>query len=152
MVSKSSDDSSGRSQIDFLFDREAVGLWMISKIRDLTDLPGGYMAIGVVRDGKIIGGCLYTDYHPCEDGGNIQIWTAGEGNWLSRRVIRVMFAYPFEDLGCHKINAIIAKPNKKSRRLCEGLGFKLEGVSRKGINAKTDACIYGLLKTEFKYG
>ena len=151
MVSEPGHGSGRRLEI-VLDDRTRVAEYLISRIRDLTDLPGGYMAIGVVRNHTMIGGCLYTAYRPCKDGGDIQMWCAGEKGWLSRRVIRTMFAYPFQDLNCHRITCIIAKPNKASRKLCEGIGFKLEGICKKGTNTRTDACIYGLLKSEYRWG
>lgn len=129
-------------------ERERVGLWMLDRIPDVMELPGGFEAIGVARGGQLVGGCLYSNYTPYRDGGVIQIWAAGEGAWLSRRVIRVMFDYPFNQLRCNRLTALTAKSNKPSRKLLEGLGFKLEGIARQGFGPRSHACIYGLLRSE----
>ena len=99
-------------------------------------------------------GCVRTIitklHFPAKGGGEIQMWAAGEG-WLSRRTLRVLLGYPFGQLGCHRITAIVAKKNRRSRRLVEGLGFKLEGVAREGMRPGVDACIYSLLKRECRW-
>lgn len=127
--------------------KEAVALWMLAKLPGLTELPGGFEAIGVARDGVLVGGCIYTDYRPCPGGGNVVIWAAGHG-WLSRRVIDVMLGYPFRQLNCHRITAMTAKGNKPSRRLLEKLGFREEGKIRRGFDVRQDMLIFGMLRDE----
>jgi len=127
--------------------REYVGLWMLERLPEVTDLPGGYEAIGFMRDGRLVGGALFTDYSPCPGGGDIRIWAAGH-NWISRRVIRTVFGYAFDQLKCNRITAITRKNNKTTRTFLEGLGFVLEGKAREGFGPGKDAVIYGLLKSE----
>lgn len=129
---------------------EAVGLFVLRHIPDIAALPGGYAAVGIARGEALVGGGICTNYVPCKGGGEIQIWAAGR-DWLSRRTIGVLLGYPFGQLGCHRITAIVAKRNRPSRRLVEGLGFKLEGVARDGLRPGADACIYGLLKRECRW-
>ncbi len=129
------------------YDQE-VGLWLLDRLPEVTDLPGGFTAAGVARGHELVGGCLFTDYHPCPGGGVIQMWAAGDPGWVSRRVVRTMLGYPLNQLKCHRITALTAKSNKPSRRLLEGLGFALEGVARQGFGPRRHACIYGLLKDE----
>src|SRR5690348_8284107 len=90
-------------------ERELVGLWMLKQLPEMTNLPGGYEAIGVVRGTTLVGGCLYTHFMPCVGGGaSIQMWAVGN-NWLSRRTIGVLLGYPFRQLKCHRIWAMTAK-------------------------------------------
>lgn len=124
---------------------------MIDRIPDVMELPGGYEAIGVARDGALVGGCLYSDFRRCPGGGTVQIWAAGEGLWISRRVIAVMLGYPFKQLGCHRITALTGRKNKPTRRLLEDLGFKLEGIARRAFSPTKDACIYSLLRDEVRW-
>jgi RimJ/RimL family protein N-acetyltransferase len=49
------------------------------------------------------------------------------------------------------MTAIIKKRNRRCRKLAEGLGFKLEGVMRKGA-PDGDLFFYGLLKDEYMKG
>jgi len=130
--------------------KEAVGLWLLKHIPEVTDLPGGYYAIGVARGDALVGACLYTDYRPCPGGGNIMMYAAGHG-WLSRRVIAVMLGHPFKRLNCHRITVTIRRGNKASRKLVEDLGFVLEGKVRRGFNLREDMTIYGLLRDECRW-
>lgn len=113
----------------------------------MTELPGGYYAIGVTRGAEIVGACLYTDYRPCAGGGNILMYAAGH-NWISRRVIAAMFGHPFNRLNCHRVTALIRRRNKASRTMVEKLGFQLEGKIRRGFSTREDMMCYGLLREE----
>lgn len=130
--------------------RERVGLWMLASLPDVTQLPGGYEAIGVARGDQLVGGALYSDYRPCEGGGQIMIWAVGHG-WLSRRIIRELLGYPLNQLGCHRLTACAARGNQKSRKLLTDLGFIEEGKVRRGIDTKRDMMIYGMLRAECRW-
>lgn len=124
---------------------------MLEQLPDVTDLPGGYYAIGVERNGVLIGGCLYSDYRPCPGGGNVVMWACGKTGWISRRVIAAMFSHPFVTLNCHRVTVMIRRGNKASRKLVEGLGFVQEGKIRRGYNTREDTIIFGLLRDEFAW-
>lgn len=130
--------------------KETVGLWLLEHIPEVTDLPGGYEAIGVARGPDLVGACLYTDYRPCMGGGNVMMYAAGH-NWLSRRVIGVLLGYPFKQLRCHRITVTVRRANRPSRRLIEKLGFVLEGKIRRGLNTREDLMLYGLLRDECRW-
>lgn len=131
--------------------RERVGLWLLERLPEVTNLPVWYDAIGVERGGVLVGGCLYSEYSPCVGGGaEVRMWCAGH-NWISRRVIKVMFDFPFRVLKCHRITAVTAKKNKACRKMLEELGFKLEGMARQGFGIGKDAAIYGLLRDELRW-
>lgn len=130
---------------------EEVAAWLLERLPDMLNLGAGYSAIGVARDGALTGGALYTNYRPCLGGGNIEVSCAGHG-WLSRRVIGILLGYPFDQLGCHRLTSFVRKKNKPSRRLLEGLGFKLEGVHPDGFGPRTgDSLSYGLLKRDNRW-
>lgn len=132
--------------------RQEVGLWMVDRLPDMQEVPGGFEAIGVARGDELIGGCLFTNFVRYEDGGAIQVWAAGEpGQWVSRRIISAMLGYPFVQLGCHRIWAMVAKRNRPSRKLLTDLGFRLEGVARQHFGRKKDAMSYGMLREECKW-
>lgn len=116
----------------------------------MARLPGGYVAIGFSRGSEIVGAVIFTDWRPVPGGGSIHIWAAGH-NWISRRTLKAIFDYPFNQLGCHRVHTFIAKQNRTSRKLAEGVGFKFEGVGRKLINTHLDAMIYSILKDECRW-
>lgn len=104
-------------------------------------------SIGIVRQGNLIAGVIYTEYR--EDSISMTIASTSP-MWASKDNLYYLFDYPFNQLGCRRVTAFTAKKNKKSRKFLERLGFKLEGLIREGFQGK-DACVYGMLKRECKW-
>lgn len=110
---------------------------------------GPCTAIGVAIDGQLSGAVVYHEYRPyCK---SVQMSCAAVNKrWLSKEAMRVFFHYPFVQLQCQRVTAIVARKNKPSRSLVEGVGFRLEGVCRKGFGSD-DAIIYGMLRHECRW-
>jgi RimJ/RimL family protein N-acetyltransferase len=109
---------------------------------------GECTALGVVRGGELVGGVVFTMFQ----GHDIAVSLAFDTpRWVSRATLRELFSYPFGQLPCARITALIGRKNKPSRRLCEGLGFELEGVMRKGLDGKEDLMVYGLLREKCRW-
>lgn len=107
-----------------------------------------YSAIGLEDGGTLIAGCLYSNH----TGHDIYMHFATDSaKCATKRNFRAWFSYPFIQLGCKRVTALIAKPNKRSRAFVERAGFKLEGTSRKGFDGIKDVCIYGMLFEECRY-
>ena len=125
--------------------------WVIERIpyMDVEDINyHSYVGIGLEEDGGYIASCLYSEH----TGHNIYMHFASDSpKCATQRTFGAWFSYPFIQLGCKRVTALIAKPNKKSRAFVERAGFKLEGVARKGFDGKIDACIYGMLFSECRY-
>lgn len=104
-----------------------------------------YTALGVVRGGSLIAGVIWHNYR----GHDIEATIASDTpNWAFPATLRRLFAFPFVQLGVVRVTSIVSRKNKPSRRFCEGLGFRLEGVCRQGMDGKIDAMIYGCLRDE----
>ncbi|ULQ46941.1 GNAT family N-acetyltransferase [Flagellatimonas centrodinii] len=108
---------------------------------------GAFTTIGVMKDGRLVGGFLYNNFR----GYDLDISTAGETGFLTRRTLRACFAYPFEQLNCRRVTALVSKRNRASRRVVSGVGFRLEGVARQAHFTGADLCIYGMLKNECRW-
>ena len=109
---------------------------------------GACTALGVVRGGYLLGGVVYHNY----TGHDIQASLAFDRpGWALPGTLRALFGYPFNDLKVSRMTAIIGRKNKRSRKLCEGLGFKLEGVHAKGLDGFQDAMTFGLLKENCRW-
>lgn len=128
---------------------EVVRNFVLSRV-DEIDLKNGYTTLGVVDDNNdLIFGVVYYDYRKPVD---IQVCIAADkSNWANRETLNILFGYPFRQLNCRRMTAIISKKNKKSRSICERLGFVYEGNARKAMNNGDDAIIYGLLKEDCKW-
>jgi len=114
-----------------------------SKVYDF----GPCRAIGVVREGNIVAGVVYSNFRS----GNIEATLAADDpRWCSRGVLRGLFRYPFVQLGCRRITCIVAADNPRSLKLCLGLGFALEGRCRQ-VFGSVDGLICGMLADECKW-
>lgn len=130
---------------------ERVAKWVLERIpgSEIAHANGQwYQAIGFAKsDGVLCGGVLYYNWHD----GDIEASAAGEGHWLTPLNLKIIFLYPFGQLGCRRMTALVARNNKRSRRFVERLGFKLEGVKRAALPDGRDQFIYGLLKKECRW-
>lgn len=132
-----------------------MAFWVASRIRDMVDAPSDpnmYDAIGVARNGTLIGGVIYQNFRKLQDGTyETNLSWAGERGWLTRLFIRQMFAYPFIGLNCSRMCGIVSKSNKISRNIAERLGFKLEGVLKGGSGVGRDAVLYGMTRDSCRW-
>jgi RimJ/RimL family protein N-acetyltransferase len=101
-----------------------------------------------VMDGeKLVGVVKYFNYRwP-----NIEMaFLCEDYRWaLNRDGILKAFIYPFVQLKCHRVTAIIERKNKVARKMVQRLGFKEEGMLRKA-GPKGDMFVYGLLPEDLK--
>ena len=67
---------------------------------------------------------------------------------LTRSRIRLLFRYPFEQLGVERISCVIAASNVRSRKVVEGLGWTQEGAIRQFYADDEDGILFGILKSE----
>lgn len=111
-----------------------------------------FEAIGVVRDGRIIGGVVYTEYREVSVGEHdIRMHCAGMPGWLTKATLRAFFSYPFTQLKCVRVTGTVAKANKAARSLNERLGFRNEGCVRNGFGRGRDMIMYGMLRQECRW-
>lgn len=133
--------------------RERVAAYVASKIKHQEPFVTGYEAIGAIDTaGNLIGGFVYSEHRPFPGGGSVAICAAGERDWLSRGNLKVFLgSYPFGQLGCHRIQAMVAKANRRARSVIERLGFVSEGLIRHGLGPQKDAILYSLLRHECRW-
>lgn len=78
-----------------------------------------------VRDGKLLGGVLYTDY--TGKGGSMVMHMAGfEPGWADRTMIWAAFYYPFIQSECQKVFGQVRADNREALDYDLRLGFKVE--------------------------
>jgi RimJ/RimL family protein N-acetyltransferase len=101
-----------------------------------------YAAIGVVGDGKLRGGVVFTRWN----GANIDVTFAGR-RCFSRSNIRRVYRYLFVQEKALRATAITRRSNHQMRDILPRLGFKHEGVMRFyfGPTNRDDGFVYGLL-------
>jgi len=104
-------------------------------------------AIGVERDGKIICAAVYHDYRDGQIEASI---AASSRRWANRSVLHALFAYPFNQVGAHRLLVTCNEANEKAMKMNSQLGFIQEGRLRQ-MYAPHDAVIWGMLKDECKW-
>lgn len=106
------------------------------------------VAVGFV-DGGTLFGAVGLKFENAWDG-QLSIYVE-RPDFLSRATLAALFDMAFTGLGLARLTCHIAKGNKRARRFVERLGWKLEGVKRKGFDGRRDAVIYGLLAGECRW-
>lgn len=109
----------------------------------------GSVALGLEEDGELIAGVVFGEY----TGVSICMHVAAVPGkrWMTRDYLWRSFAYPFLQLKCARITAIIREDNVVSQRFVEHIGFKREGVIRCAAKDGTDHLLYGMLRHECRW-
>ena len=74
--------------------------------------------------GKLIGVVGYDGFN----GASAEMHCAGEGNWLSRKMLYAVFDYPFRVCGLNMVIIQVASGNTQSLKLVQHVGFKVNAV------------------------
>ena len=131
-----------------IFNVPAVNDWVSSKIYGRDRFPPDAPSIGLLENGRIVGGVVYTMY----TGNGIMMNVAGGyKGWINRAFLRAAFAYPFKQLGCTRVSGLVRVDNFAAQKFDERLGFKREGLVRRGDDDGTDLIMYGMLREECKW-
>ena len=130
-----------------VLDNELVMQWVLARLPGRGAFEKG-VGIGIARDGKLIGGVVYYNYRPQND---IEVAVAADDvRWLTPDLLRGLFYYPFGQLQCRRMTALVEKRNKRSRAFVEKLGFAHEGTHKECFDGR-DGLSYGLLKRNCKF-
>lgn len=104
--------------------------------------------IGLERRGELAAVVVFDDF--TSSACHMSVASDGSAHWLSRSFLAAVFAYPLIQLKLRRVTSLIAQKNEASRRFCEHLGFKVEGVCPHGL-PDDDLVIMGLLAGECRY-
>ena len=99
--------------------------WVARRTNEYGDFSAS-QAIGWERRGELVAGVVYAQWN----GPNVVCHIASDGSrrWLTREYLKVMFDYPFSQLGVKRITVCVGEGNSASRRFVEHLGFELEAI------------------------
>lgn len=95
-------------------------------------------AMAVHAGGVLLGAALYNNYFKAH--GTIELQAAADSpRWLSRRTLRELFSYPFQQLGCQAVVMRTDADNMRTQRVAWRYGFRryeiprLHGRDKSGI-------------------
>lgn len=108
---------------------QQVGQWVAGELGQ-TGFAGYFMAaIGVFDGPQIIGGTAFHNYYPKE--GIIEMTSACiDSRWLSRRMIRAIFAYVFDLLECQMVVMRVSANNSVMLNIAKRFGFNMCTIPR----------------------
>lgn len=120
-------------------------------VRNLVGLKGRWetcSALGVVKDGELLGGVVFHDYRPAAD--DMELSAAFTSpKWCSARTLTQMLRYPMLQLRLKRATARTAESNWIARDFLERLGFEQEGCLRRAYDGQQDMILYGCLRDQF---
>lgn len=132
---------------------ELVAEWVRQRIPHMARTKGfgPCVAIGIIggADGAdMLGGVVFSNYHPAFKWMEISL-AAATPRWLTPRIITDVMRYPFEQMGCKRLQSHAPRKNIRAREFNRKFGFKQEGILRKALGTE-DAVVYGLLLSDWK--
>lgn len=108
--------------------------------------PDSFYGAVMLSGGRVVAGCCYHRYAEMFRGIEVT-FAADNPMWCRPGNVEKWFAYPFKQLGCERVTMTIARKNKRARAMAKKMGFREEGIARKGFYPD-DAVLYGLLRTD----
>lgn len=101
-------------------------------------------SIGVAHKNKIVAVAVFNNFRPP----NIEItFVTTSARWASPGAVKAILRYPFVQLECKRLTAIIEATNQPARAFLCRLGFKLEGI-HPDVFTSGAAETYGLLRID----
>lgn len=106
-----------------------VGGWVASQLGQ-SGFAGYFMgAIGVYDGQAVIGGTAFHNYYPRE--GVIEMTSASiDSRWLTRRMVRAIFAYVFDLLECQMVVMRVSANNSVMLNIGKRFGFDCYTIPR----------------------
>ncbi|MHB8273074.1 GNAT family N-acetyltransferase [Bradyrhizobium sp.] len=118
---------------------EALAAWAGQRLGMEIAKPN--TSIGVAHRGQIVAVAVFNNFRRP----NIEItFVTTSARWASPGAVKAILRYPFLQLGCKRVTAIIEATNQPARAFLCRLGFKLEGV-HPDVFVSGAAETYGLL-------
>lgn len=88
-----------------------------------------YTSMAVLDGDRLIAGIVYNNWYP--EAGVIEFHGASTTpRWLTRPVLRAMFSYPFDQIGCQLVLTRSSERNDRLHRQLHSLGFESTLIPR----------------------
>lgn len=122
--------------------------WFEAQVPD-SEFDDRAAAIGLEQDGEIIASVVFDMY----TGPSICMHVAAVPGrrWMTREYLWRCFAYPFLQLKCNRITGLVREDNLEAQKFDEHLGFKREGLIRRGATDGANIILYGMLRDECRF-
>lgn len=122
--------------------------WVKQRVDEDEFMPGS-VAIGLEEDGELIAGVVFNLYNKA--GICMHVAAVPGKRWMTKDFLWRVFAYPFLQLNCNRVTGLVREDNIVAQKFDEHIGFKREGLIRKGATDGADIILYGMLKEECRW-
>lgn len=107
----------------------AIAAFVASQIEGCARGFADFTTMGVTDGGELIAGIVYHNYSP--EAGVIELSAAATSKrWLTRRVLKAMFLYPFDEIGCQMVVLRVAEDNQGMVDIARRFGFTSHRIPR----------------------
>lgn len=115
------------------------------------------LAMGIFYKGQIIGGLGMHQWDHVVKKAQVGYWLSREhqGKGILAQCMQPFLSFLFDKLNLNKVEVHFVAANKRSAKVAERMGCRIEGVLRQGAMRNgviEDVVIAGLLKNEWKQG
>lgn len=108
---------------------DALAQWLASRIDGVDTFQPPYTTLGLFENNQPFAVVLFNNWHPKE--GVVEMHGASDSKrWLTRRSIKEMFGYVFNQLGCQMALMRVSERNKVLHRILHAYGFESHFISR----------------------
>lgn len=126
---------------------DAIGRWVYDRTGGGDWIAGAGSTIAVYRDTAIVAGVTFSQW----TGPNIFTAVAVEDRRaVTRQFLFLCFWYPFEQLQCRRITALVNEDNSASLLAIEHLGFKCEATLEDAA-PNGNVIVYRMFKRDCKW-
>lgn len=106
-----------------------IGEFVCKLVFDDAHALEKYAAMGYFKDGELIGGSLFHNWHP--ESGVIEITTAAiSKRWLTRRTAQTMLSFAFDGLKNQLVVLRVSERNENMLRIARAYGFSENYIPR----------------------
>lgn len=128
-------------------DPDTVGTWVCDRTGGLW-YEGCGTAIGFTFDDRIVAGCLYERFN----GSNVYMtFAVTDRRMMNRATLWAAFSYPFLQLECKRVTALVNCDNFASLAFVEHLGFAYEATLEDAAPNGDHQIVFRMLKSECRW-
>ncbi|OCP36736.1 GNAT family N-acetyltransferase [Ensifer sp. LC163] len=108
---------------------QAVASFVASQIPGCERGWENFTTLGLIDDERLVAGVVFHNYAP--EAGVIELSSASIcRRWLTRPMLKAMFGYPFDQIGCQMVVLRVSERNTCMIAIAERFGFKSYRIPR----------------------
>ncbi|WP_085032306.1 GNAT family N-acetyltransferase [Ensifer aridi] len=108
---------------------QAIAAFVASHINGCERGWEHFTTLGMVEHERLVAGVVFHNYAP--EAGVIELSSASTSKrWLTRPMLRAMFGYPFDQIGCQMVVLRVSERNTVMAEIAQRFGFTANRIPR----------------------